>query len=582
MKKTKLFAVLLAAAMSMSVVLTGCSGGNEPASTEEKKEETTQVSDESEKKGETKEVAKDGEEKLAKEQVLRINWGSNPPDLDPQTTTDQVSLMIVNACYEGLVRLQADGKAYQDTGIAKSWEISDDKLTYTFKLRDAKWSDGTAITASDFEYAWKRALNPATASQYAYMLYHIKGGQAYNTGEGSVDDVAVKALDDKTLEVTLERPTPFFASLTSFATYNPAQKAAIEKHGDEYTSDVNNMVFSGPFKIVEWVQEQKLTLEKNEMYWDKDNVKLDRIEGDMIIDVNTPVNLYETNSLDAIAVPTEYLAKYRTSPEFGNLAQATTWYLQFNCENEYFANEKIRHAFSMALNRKAFVDNILANGSQVAGGLVPGNMPGKSGGGDFRTQSGEYVNDAGSNGQAAIDEANKLLDEGLAEIGKTREDLAAEVTYLTGETDVSKKLAQALQQMWKQNLGLEVPIETVTFKIRLERYDNKDYTLTFAGWGADYNDPMTFMELFVTGGGQNTAYWSNPEFDALIDKATNTTGDERMQAMIDAEKILMDEKPIAPIYFKARNFVQRDYVKGWVRFSVGVDNEWKWTYLTEH
>ncbi|MCT4662377.1 MAG: peptide ABC transporter substrate-binding protein [Tissierellales bacterium] len=581
MKKTKLLAVLLAAAMSMSVVLTGCGGGNAPAEPE-KKEEVTQTSTDAEKKEETKDSATDGEEKLAAEQVLRINWGSNPPDLDPQTTTDQVSFEVVNACYEGLVRLQPDGKAYQDTGLAKSWEISEDKMTYKFMLRDAKWTDGTPITAEDFEYAWKRALDPATASQYAYMLYHIKGAQAYNAGEGSADDVAIKALDEKTLEVTLERPTPFFASLTSFITYLPAQKAAIEKHGDKYTSDVANMVFSGPFKITEWVQEQKLTLEKNEMYWDKENVKLDRIEGDMIIDINTPINLYETNELDAIAVQTEYLAKYRTSPEFGNLAIATTWYLQYNCEDPFFSNEKIRHAFSMAVNRKAFVDNVLANGSQVASGLVPGNMPGKSGGGDFRTQSGEFVKDAGTDGQAAIDEANKLLDEGLAEIGKTREELAAHVSYLTGESDVAKKWAQAFQQMWKQNLGLEVPIETVSFKIRLERYNNKDFTLTMAGWGADYNDPMTFMDLFVTGGGQNTAYWSNPEFDALIEKATNTTGDERMQAMIDAEKILLDEQPISPIYFKARNFVQRDYVKGWVRYSVGVDNEWKWTYLTEH
>lgn len=575
MKKNKVLAFVMAAALSLSVLLTGCAGGQETPKEEAKETET--------KVEEKKEVAEEQGEKLAAEQVLRINWGANPPDLYPQTATDTVSFQVINAAYEGLVRLQADGKAYQDTGLAKSWEVSQDGLVYTFKLRDAKWSDGTKITANDFEYAWKTALDPATASQYAYMLYHVKGGEAYNAGEGKVEDVGVKAVDEKTLEVTLERPTPFFASLTSFITYLPAQKAAVEKHGvDKYGAAIENMVFSGPFKITEWVQEQKLTLEKNEMYWDKENVKLDRIEGDMIIDINTPINLYETKELDAIAVHTEYLAKYRTSPEFGNLAQATTWYLQYNCEDPFFSNEKIRHAFSMAVNRKAFVDNVLANGSQVAGGLVPGNMPGKSGGGDFRTQSGEFVKDAGTDGQTAIDEANKLLDEGLAEIGKTREELAAHVSYLTGESDVAKKWAQAFQQMWKQNLGLEVPIETVSFKIRLERYNNKDFTLTMAGWGADYNDPMTFMDLFVTGGGQNTAYWSNPEFDALIEKATNTTGDERMQAMIDAEKILMEEQPISPIYFKARNFVQRDYVKGWVRYSVGVDNEWKWTYLTEH
>jgi len=318
------------------------------------------------------------------------------------------------------------------------------------------------------------------------------------------------------------------------------------------------------------------------MYWDKETVKLDKIVGDMIVDVNTPINLYETNELDVIKVPTEYLAKYRTAPEFGNLAIATTWYLQYNCEDEFFGNEKIRKAFSMSVNRQSFVDNVLANGSQVADGLVPGNMPGKSGEGDYRTQSGVFGKDQGTDGQAAIDEANKLLDEGLAEIGKTREELAAHTAYLTGESDVAKKFGQAFQQMWKKSLNIEIPIEAVSFKIRLDKYDNRDYTLTMAGWGADYNDPMTFMDLFVTGGGQNTASWSNPEFDALIEKATNTIGDERMDAMIQAENILLTEMPIAPVYFKARNFVQRDYVKGWVRYSVGVDNEWKWTYLTEH
>jgi oligopeptide transport system substrate-binding protein len=575
MKKNKVLAFVMAAALSLSVLLTGCAGGQE-TSKEETKETETKVE-------EKKEVAEEQGEKLAAEQVLRINWGANPPDLYPQTATDTVSFQVINAAYEGLVRLQADGKAYQDTGLAKSWEVSEDGLVYTFKLRDAKWSDGTKITANDFEYAWKTALDPATASQYAYMLYHVKGGEAYNAGEGKVEDVGVKAVDEKTLEVTLERPTPFFASLTSFITYLPAQKAAVEKHGvDKYGAAIENMVFSGPFKITEWVQEQKLVLEKNEMYWDKDSVKLDKIVGDMIVDTNTPVNLYETDELDSIRVQTEYLAKYRTSPDFASYANAVTWYLQFNCEDEFFGNEKIRRAFSLAVDRQGFVDNILANGSKVAMGLVPYDMPGLSSGGDFRAQSGDHIKDIGTEGQAAIDEANKLLEEGLAEIGKTKDELASHVTYLTGDSDISKKIAQAFQQMWKQNLGIEPPIEAVTFKIRLERYDNRDYTLTMAGWGADYNDPMTFMDLFVTGGGQNTASWSNAEFDALIDKAYNTVGDERMQAMIDAERILFEELPIAPIYFRARNVVQRDYVKGWVRFPVGVDNEWKWTYLLEH
>lgn len=565
MKKSKILVLFLVFALVTSFALAGCK------KTEEPQPDPIQQDNNEEKPVEQG-------EKLAAEQVLRINWGSNPPDLDPQTSTDAVSFLIINAAYEGLVRLQADGTVQKGSGLAQDWEISEDGLVYTFKLRDAKWSDGTPITAHDFEFAWKRALDPETASQYAYQLYHLKNGEAFNdpddTSVTSADEVGVKALDDKTLKVELERPTPFFLSLTSFITYLPAQKAAIEKFGDEYASAADKAVYSGPFTISEWVQEQKLVLTKNENYWDKENVKLHRIEGDMLVDNNTPVQLYETGGLDMIGVPTEYLDKYRNDPNFGNMADAVTWYLQFNCEDEFFSNEKIRKAFSLSVDRKGFVDNVLANGSLVAYGLVPYDMPGKAGG-DFRDQNGDLFKE-----DPAL--AKQLLEEGLAEIGKTKEQLQAHVTYLTGDSDAAKKFAQAFQQMWKQHLGIEPPIEAVTFAIRLDRYNKKNYTLTLAGWGADYNDPMTFMDMFITGGGHNDAYWSNTRYDELIRKATITTGDERMEALLEAEKILMDEMPISPLYFRARNFVQRPYVKGVVRFPVGVDNEFKWTYILEH
>ena len=565
MKKKKVLSLLLASIMAFSVVLTGCGAKEEPAKTGEENAATTET----------------GTEKLAADQVLRINIGSNPPDLDPQTATDSVSFQIMNSIYDGLIRLNPEGKVEQGSGLAESWTESEDKTVYTFKLRDAKWSDGTPIKASDFEYAWKRAADPATASQYAYMLYPVKGAEAFNTGAGSKDAMGVKAIDDKTLEVTLERPTPYFTSMLGFSTYLPLKEEAQKAAGESYGTDITKMVYSGPFKIKEWQNEQKIILEKNESYWDTANVKLQRIEMDMIIDINTPINLYETGELDAINVQTEYLPKYRDTPEFGSLSSSSSWYLQFNCNDTYMKNIKIRRALSMALNRQLFVDNVLANGSIVSGGLVPSGIPGKSGEGDFRSQSGSYTVDA-SAGQATIDEAKKLLDEGLKEIGKTKADLEKDVVYLTEDGDLPKKFAQAFQQMWKENLGVELKIDTATFKVKLDKERKGDFQMSFAGWGADYLDPMTYMDLWITGGGNNKTGWSNAQYDALIEKATTTTGDERMQAMMDAEKILMEEFPIAPVYNRARNFVQRDYVKGWVRFSVGVDNEWKWVYILEH
>jgi oligopeptide transport system substrate-binding protein len=553
--------LLLAILMILSVGLTGCGGSGPTAATATEQPEATVEQSET-----------------TSEQILRVNWGANPPDMDPATTTDQVSIMILNDILEGLVRLNPQGEALIGTGLAESMTVSEDGTVYTFTLRDANWDDGSAITANDVLFSWRRVVDPATAAQYAYQLYPIKNAQAISKGELALDELGVQVIDEKTLEVTLERPTPYFLSLLGFITYYPVQEASVVEYGDNFATAPEFMISSGPFKVETWMQEQELDMVKNDQYWDAEAVKLDRIEGDMLVDLNTPINLYETGELDTIAVPSEYLDKYRDSDEFISMPMATTWYMQYNCEDEFFSNVKIRKAFSMALNRSAFVDNVLANGSVVAGAFVPSGIPGKDGG-DFTGQTGITLKDIGTEGEAGITEANQLLDEGLAEIGKTREALSAHVTYLTGESDVAKKFGQAFQQMWKETLSIKVPVEAVSFAIRLDKYNTKEYTISLAGWGADYNDPMTFLDTMISGSGNNNSFWVNPEYDALIEKATVTAGNERMDAMIEAAKILDAEMPVAPIYYRARNMVERDYVKGLVRFPVGVDNEFKWTSI---
>jgi oligopeptide transport system substrate-binding protein len=555
-------ALLLAVLMILSVGLAGC-GGSEPTAATATEQTPASGSDSS-----SEEV----------DQVLRINWGSNPPDLDPATTTDQVSIMILNDTLEGLIRLNQQGEAVIGSGLAETMTVSEDGTVYTFVLRDATWDDGSAITASDVLFSWQRVVNPETAAQYAYQMYPIKNAQAISKGEMGLEELGLKVIDEKTLEVTLERPTPYFLSLLGFVTYYPVQEAKVLEYGDAFATAPEYMVSSGPFKVETWMQEQELDLVKNETYWDAETVKLDRIKGDMLVDLNTPINLYETGELDTIGVPSEYLDKYRDSDDFISMPMATTWYMQYNCQDAFFSNVKIRKAFSMALNRSAFVDNVLANGSVVAGAYVPNGIPGKDGG-DFTEQTGISLKDAGTEGPAAIEEANRLLDEGLSEIGRSRADLAAHVTYLTGESDVAKKFGQAFQQMWKQALGIDVPIEAVSFAIRLDKYNSKEYTISLAGWGADYNDPMTFLDTMITDGGNNNAFWSSAEYDALIEKATVTQGDERMDAMIAAARILDEEMPIAPIYYRARNVIEKSYVKDLVRFPVGVDNEFKWAYI---
>lgn len=565
MRKHKWLAFLLVMAMVLSLALTGCG----------KKEEPAPVDTE----GEGEEEPLEEGEKLAEEQILRINWGEEPPDLDPQTTTDQISIEVINACYEGLVRLNPDGTVGE--GLAESWEDNENEdgtVTYTFHLRDAKWSDGTPITAQDFEFSWFRAIDPEVAAEYSYQLTDtagIKGAAAYFEGEITDESqVGIKAVDDKTFEVTLERDIPFFLSLCSFPTFIAAQQAAVEEFGEEFASAPDKMVYSGPFVISEWQHDQKLNLKKNENYWDAENVKLEEIQGDMIVEANTSINLYESDELDVTGVPAEFIDTYKDSDEFLSFAEATTWYVQYNCEDKYTSNQNLRFALSSAIDRQSFVDNVLANGSLVAGGLTPPLLPGKDGK-EFAENRGDVLP------AYDTDAAKEYFDKALEELGATKEEVEKHLSFLTGESDNAKKYAAAIQAMWKQTLGIEVPIEYASFAIRLDRYNRKDYTTTFAGWSGDYNDPLTFMDLFVTGGGNNDAFWSNETYDAAIKEALEGDEVSRIDAMITAEKALAEELPVMPVYVQARNVLQKSNVKDVARFPVGADLDFKWAYLIE-
>ena len=557
MKFKKLLSLGLVSVLSLSMVLTGC--GGKDSGTGEKNPSKVET-------------------ELAEEQVVKMNWETEPPSLDPQISTDMISGWILNNIYEGLVRVDKDGKIKQGSGLAESWKVNEDKTVYTFTLRDAQWSDGTPITAGDFEYTWKRALDPQVASQYADLFYHIKGGEDFNKGKTpDASQVGVKALDEKTLEVTLERPTPFFLNLTSYITFLPVQKAAVENFGDKFASEPDKMVYSGPFVIKEWVKEQKLTLEKNPKYWDAANVKLERIEGDMILDANGMANLYDTDGLDVMRLSPVLLDKYKDHPDYLEEPEAVTWYLQYNLENKYMANKNIREAFALSIDKKSFADNVLRDGSTAANGLVPPSIQSKEGE-KFEKVRGNVLKDYDYNAK----KSKELFEKGLKELGITKGELEKNISYLTGDKPIDIKQGQALQQMWKQALGIEVKLETVSFKLRLDRYKRKDFSMTMSGWSADYDDPMTFTGLFVTGGGNNYACYANPEYDALIKKAIENSGDERTKAIVEAEKLLAKDLPIFPLYNAPKLYLQKDYVKGIERHPAGSDMSFKNAYVIKH
>lgn len=567
MIKNRWLLLALVAIMVLSLGLVGC-GGEEPAPSDD-----PAPVDES---GEDDAQEPTGEQ-LAAEQIIRMNWGQEPPDLDQQTSTDQVSFEVFNGILEGLVRLNPDGTL--GDGLAESYEVSDDGTVYTFKIRDAKWSDGEPVTAQDFEYGWFRAIDPEVAAEYSYQFTDtagIKNASQFFAGEiTDKAEVGIKAVDEKTFQVTLNKPVPFFLSLTSFPTFFPTRQDIVEKFGDQYALEAGNNVYCGPFVIEEWLHEQSLTLAKNPNYWDAANVKIDKVVGDMITDNNTAVNLYDVGELDIIGVPSEFMEKYEATDEFQRLSEATTWYIQYNCEDEMTSNLNLRYALSYAIDATAFVDNVMANGSLVAGGLTPGLLVGKEGK-EFAENRGHIV----PKFDAA--KAKEYFNKALEELGVTAQEVEQHLTFLTGDTDTSRRYAAAIQEMWKQNLGITPQIEAVSFAIRLERYNQRDYTTSFAGWGGDYNDPLTFMDLFVTNGGNNDAFWSNADYDAAIKQALEAEGDARIDAMLKAEQVLAEELPIFPVYNPARNFVQKSYVKDVARYPVGADIDFKWAYVIEH
>lgn len=544
--------------------------------------------------------------------VLVVNNGSEPGTLDPALSQGTHESYLLNHLFTGLLRYDKEGNLAP--GMAKDMPtVSEDGLTYTFTLKDdVKWSNGEPVTAKDFEFSWLRVLDPETASLYAFQLYYVKGGEAYNTVErpgvyyvkdadgndtkevdhevvitdadkegldlkGKSEDeiadavyakwleakraeVGVKAIDDKTLEVTLEKPTPYFTDLTAFYTLYPVNQKVVEENPD-WAKDASTFVSNGAFKLINWEHNSKVETAKNENWFDASEVKLGGITWEILEDNNTAYQNFDTKKYGVLTdPPTEVLAQKisENDPVVVIGKQVGTYYYTLNMlpkdGKNPFANLKIRQAFSMALDRKSIVENITKGGQIPAEGMVPFGLIDENNK-EWRDLNGNLIKED-------VAEAKKLLEEGMQESGITIEDINKQVLlYNTSESH--KKIAQAVQQMWNQNLGVTVGLENADFNVKLSRENAHDFDLSRGGWVGDYYDPMTMLDLFVTGGEQNYPSYSNPEFDALIKEAKNT-GDQavRMENMRKAEKILMEDMPIIPVYFYTQPYFVQENVKG--------------------
>lgn len=522
----------------------------------------------------------EGAGELDEEQVLNIVEGSEIPAMDSVMAEDVTSFNILTNVNEGLYRLDQENIAEPAMAEGEP-EVSEDGLTYTFTLRDANWSDGTPVTAQDFVFSWQRAVDPATGSPYGpYMMAGtIKNAAAI--AEGSMDkaELGIEATDDKTLVVTLERPVPYFLSLMSFGTFLPQKEAFVTEKGGAYASNSDNLLYNGPFMLSNWDGTGLTwTLEKNPEYWDAETVKLQTINVDVVKDAGTGLNLYNSGDKDRTGLSGEFAMQYADDPEVIRILEPSIFYMKFNQERNgqptVLANENIRRAISLAFNKQDLVDVVLANGSLPANYLVPTEFTFDENQEDFREVNGDM-------NEYNAEEAKKLWAQGMEEEGLTE----VTIEYLGDDTELSKKMNEYLKAQLEGNLeGLTVSIKTVPFNVRLELDEAQDYEIQNSGWGPDYQDPMTFIDLFVTGSPQNKMGYSNPEFDALVESAKGELALDipaRWDAMAQAERILIEEDAaIAPIYQRGGMALQKPYVNDIVVHPFGGDYSYKWAYIS--
>jgi oligopeptide transport system substrate-binding protein len=544
--------------------LAACSGGGEKNEGTDKNEGTNNA----------------GQEELADEQVLNVLESAEIPSMDSVMSQDVLSFTMLNATNEGLYRLDADQKVIP--GVAEAAPTyNDDKTVITIKLRqDTKWSNGDSVTAHDFVFAWQRAIDPKVAAPYGayFMEGKIKNASEIVAGKAKLEDLGIKAVDDYTLEITLVRALPYIESYLTFPLFYPQNKKFVEAEGDKYASDASHILFNGPFKMTKWdgPTGTEWVLEKNADYVNAKDVTLEKINFNVSKDPQASANAFTAGEADITPklAQAAILSQFEGDPALLRYQEPSIWWLKLNEKNPALKNVNIRKAIALSVDKKALTEDVLANGSIAADFLVPKGfsfLDGK----DFRDTAGTYLS-------TNKEEAKKLWEQGLKETGLKE----VSFTYVGQDTETSKVTDAFIKDQLEKNLpGLKITIEAVPFKIRIAREDAEDYDLLMGGWGPDYADPMTYMDLWVTDGGQNHMSYSNPEFDKLIKSASEelvAKPQERWKALQDAEKILLEnDAAIAPLYQRSVNLLINPNVKGFAHHAFGPDYSYQWIKITK-
>ena len=496
----------------------------------------------------------------AADNVLRININAEVKDLDPQLVTGVPEHRVNGALFEGLADMDP-ATLEPIPGAAESWTISEDGRVYTFTLRkDGKWSNGDPVTAQDFHYSFQRMLSPALAADYSYLLYCIKNGEAFNKGTlKNFDEVGVKVIDDYTLELSLVNPTPYLLAMQMHQAWYPVHQATIEAFGamDERSTPwtrAGNHVGNGPFRLTAWRPNEIIKVVRNEHYWDRDHVRLDGIDFYPIEDMQTEERSFRTGKIQMTGeVPLDKIPVYqKENPELIHIdPYLGVYFYRVNTTRPPFNDPRVRQALSLATDREGLVRNVLKGGEQPAFHYVP---PG--------------INDYVSEDKLSFDpEKARAL---LAEAGYPNGANMPPVEILYNTSENHKRIAETIQQMWKTQIGVDVQLVNQDWKVYLDTTRSMNYTLARAAWIGDFMDPVNFLEMWLTDGGNNETGYSRPEYDALIQQAyAEADPAKRLVALKTAEDMILEDLPVIPIYFYTRKYLQAPEVKGYVPNVLG-------------
>jgi len=489
----------------------------------------------------------------ARKKIFLVNNKAEPRFLDLQRCNSVTEHHIMLALYQGLVTENRASDKDVEPGIAERWEANADKSVWTFHLqKNAKWSDGTPLTAHDFVWSYRRLLRKELGAQYAEMLFMLKNGRELYDGGVKEEDLGARAIDDQTLELTLLGPTPHFPLILCHTSWYPVPRHVIEKYGGIYDvmnpwTDEDKLVGNGPFKIKRYLFRQYLEVERNPNYWDSAHVKLDGVRFYSIDDDAVEERLFRRGQLHATySTPLSRIPDYfQNHPDIiHNYTNCASWYFRVNTTRPVLSDVKVRRALAFALDRKSIIDNVLRARQQPAAGMVP-PMEGYS-------QVNEFSFD--------LPQAKRLLAEAGFPDGKG----FPKFDILISKNEASRQIAEAVQAMWRQNLGISTGVIQQDFSVYLTSQQKLNYDIAWAGWNADYFDPATFIDMWMTDGGNNETGWSNKEFDKLLDDARLCAdARKRLGILTEAEKLLMRDAPVLPLYFGTRTRLIHPAVKEW-------------------